>query len=186
MRFVYLLFISMLLLPFGIKGQYMYTLNDGSIQFSSSAPNENIKASSHKLKGVIDTRKKTFAFKIDMSSFEGFNSPLQKEHFNENYMESHIFPEASFTGKIIENVSFDKNGKYTVRAKGKLSIHGVPQERIIYADILVRDKSISITSDFTVSLTEHNIKIPRVVYDKLATQINVSMNATLVIDNESK
>lgn len=163
MRFVYLLFIPMLMLSFCVKGQHIYSVNDGMIQFNSSAPNEIIKATSHKLKGVVDTKKKIFAFKIDLASFEGFNSPLQQEHFNENYMESYMYPEASFTGKIIESVSFDNDGKYKIRAKGKLNIHGVAQERIIYADIIVKDKNISIASEFTVSLTEHNIKIPRVV-----------------------
>ena len=35
----------------------------------------------------------------------------------------------------------------------------------------------------TVLLADHNIKIPKVVYSKLAPEINVSVNATLVQRN---
>jgi len=60
---------------------------------------------------------------------------LQKEHFNENYLESDKYPEASFKGKIIEDIDLDKDGEYEVRAKGELTIHGIMQERIIKANI---------------------------------------------------
>jgi hypothetical protein len=53
-----------------------------------------------------------------MRSFQGFNSPLQKEHFNENYVESDKFPEASFKGKIIEDQDLTVDGTYELRAKG--------------------------------------------------------------------
>ena len=52
---------------------------------------------------------------------------MQKEHFNENYLESDKYPDATFAGKIIEDVDFTKNNTITVRAKGILTIHGVPQ-----------------------------------------------------------
>jgi hypothetical protein len=45
-----------------------------------------------------------------MQTFEGFNSALQREHFNENYIESNRFPDASFNGKIIEDIDFAKDG----------------------------------------------------------------------------
>ena len=42
-----------------------------------------------------------------------------KEHFNENYLESSKYPNATFVGKVIENVDFSKadinsDGKFTV------------------------------------------------------------------------
>ncbi len=43
---------------------------------------------------------------LKVNSFKGFNSALQKEHFNENYMESENFPYASFEGKIIEDIDY--------------------------------------------------------------------------------
>lgn len=162
---------------FSFGQQAIYTVKTGTINFSSEAPKELISASSKKLKGILDTEKRTFAFKIDIVSFSGFNNTLQREHFNENYMESNLFAAATYKGKIIEDVDLQKDGNYSVRTKGKLNIHGVEQERIIKVLIVVKKGKISIKSDFNVSLTDHNIKIPRVMNDKLSPEIQVSVNA---------
>ena len=163
----------------GFAQSQVYNTNNGSITFSSDAPLELIKASSNEMRGKFDVTKKLFAFTVKIISFTGFNSPLQKEHFNENYMESVQYPNASFSGKIIEDLDFSKNGAYTVRAKGNLTIHGVVQERIIKSDLLIKDGKISIRSDFTVLLIEHNIPIPKVVHEKLASEIKVEVKADL-------
>jgi len=161
----------------------IYEVKTGEIHFFSEAPKELISASSNKLKGIMDTGKKTFAFKIDIASFVGFNNNLQRGHFNENYMESNLYPSASFRGKIIEDVDFDRDGTYEVRAKGKLNIHGVEQERIIRVVLGVRKNRYTVKSDFTVFLTDHNIKIPRVVNDKLSPEIKVHVTAVLQPQN---
>lgn len=161
------------------QNKNIYVIKSGTIKFFSEAKEELIRASSEQLKGAIDLKKKTFLFKIAIPSFIGFNNPVQREHFNENYMESDKYPEAIFTGRIIEDVDVSKNGEYYVRSKGKLKIHGVERERTIRAHIVCKNGSITIQSDFIVPLAEHNIKIPRIVYDKLAPEINVSVSAIL-------
>lgn len=173
------LFFYLLLFPVLLRAQAIYEVKNGSISFHSYAPKELIFASSSQLKGLVDVKKKIFAFKIAIISFKGFNSPLQREHFNENYMESAVFPQASFTGKIIEDVDFTRDGTYEVRAKGKLLIHGVAQERTIKSRIVTKDGNITIVSDFNVLLIDHNIKIPRVVYEKLAPEISVTVTALM-------
>jgi hypothetical protein len=67
-----------------------------------------INASSDRLKGVLDPAARTFAFSIDMSSFDGFNSPVQKEHFNENYIESKKHPKAIFPGVLLKRTILPK------------------------------------------------------------------------------
>ncbi|MEP6846139.1 MAG: YceI family protein, partial [Panacibacter sp.] len=146
---------------------------------SSEAPLELIRASSNELAGLLDNDKKTFSFDIRIRSFQGFNSPLQKGHFNENYMESEKFAQATFSGKIIEEEDLGIDGTYDVRAKGILTIHGVPQERIIKTTVSVKNKTITIKGKFSVLLSDHNIPIPIVVYKKLANEIKVEINATL-------
>ena len=155
----------------------LFIAQNGRVDFSSNAPLEIIKASSRRLTGVIDAEKRTFAFKIPISSFEGFNSALQKEHFNESYLESDKYSEAFFSGKIIEDVDFTLNGEYQVRAKGKLNIHGVEQERIIKSKIRVHNGKIYVESRFPVPLSDHNITIPKIVSQKIATQIEVFVQA---------
>lgn len=165
----------------GLAQSGVYEVTSGSISFHSEAPQELIKASSNKLIGVVDIAKRTFLFKISMATFTGFNSPLQKEHFNENYIESDVFPLAIYSGKIIEEVDFSKNGDYYVRAKGKLTIHGVDHQRIIKCHIVCKNGVISVKSDFMVLLADHDIKIPRIVSDKLSPEISVSVQATLAL-----
>lgn len=157
-----------------------YRVSNGSITFRSDAPLELIKAESTELKGLISPDKKQFAFIIAVKTFKGFNSPLQQEHFNENYLETNKYPNASFDGKIIEDIDFTKDGVYEVRTKGNLTVHGIAQERIIKSFFTIKNKNISLKSNFTVLLSDHNIPIPKVVHEKLAAEIKVEVKATLV------
>ncbi len=180
-----LLIFAIVLLPFTSHAQ-VYEVSKGMIRFYSEAPQELIRASTNELKGALNVKKKTFAFKVSIVSFMGFNSPLQREHFNENYMETVVFPEASFTGKIIEDTDITKDGEHTIRAKGKLKIHGVEQERIIEVEIHTKGGKMIVHSEFLVALSDHNIKIPRVVYDKLAPDIHVTVGASMLPDGKQK
>jgi polyisoprenoid-binding protein YceI len=169
-----------LLLLLSFKTLQDYKVSSGSISFRSEASLELIKAQSNELKGIFLTEKKQFAFIVNIKSFKGFNSPLQQEHFNENYLESNKYPTASFEGKVIEDVDFSKDGVYSLRAKGNLSIHGVVQERIIKSELTIKNGNISIRSGFTVLLADHNIPIPKVVHEKLASEIKVEIKADLI------
>ena len=161
------------------QGGKIFSVRSGKISFRSEAPFETIRASSDDLKGLLEIEKKLFAFKVRMESFEGFNSGLQKEHFNENYVESSKFPEAAFNGKIIEDTDLTKDGSYTIRAKGNFTIHGISQERIIKSDVTVRNGIINLQAAFSVLLEDHNIPIPKVVKDKLSSEIVVQVTCQL-------
>lgn len=162
----------------------LFFLSEGQISFTSSAPLETITASTSQIRGAIDPASHKFAFSIGINSFEGFNSPLQREHFNENFMETVQFPSATFSGKIIEKIDLQKDGKHEVRAKGKLMIHGVKRERIIKSTIIVKDGNLFVKSFFSVLLKEHNITIPRVVHQKIAKDILIAVD--VVFDKSSK
>lgn len=165
-------------MPLKATGQVYLTLN-GKVDFKSDAPLELITASSDQLRGAIDISKRTFAFTVEMNTFQGFNSPLQREHFNENYLETPRYPKATFTGKIIEDIDLSQPGTYEVRAKGTLSIHGIDRERIIKSQVRVDEEGIHIQSYFTVLLKEHDITIPKIVHQKIAEEIEVWITATL-------
>ena len=158
----------------------IFSVSSGTIVFKSDASMELIKASSNQLKGIFSAEKKQFAFTVNINTFKGFNSPLQLEHFNENYLESDKFPRASFEGKIIEDIDLSRNGAYTIRAKGNLTVHGVVQERIIKCEMTIKNGIVSVKSNFTVLLSDHNISIPKVVHEKLASEIKVEVKAELV------
>ena len=176
-----LLLISFCLLTFGVTlfGQSKYVTENGQIDFTSNAELELIKATSSKVRGILDPSNNQIAFVIDVLSFTGFNSSLQREHFLEKYMEVHNYPKAEFSGKIIEHVDFLADGAYDVRVKGTLDIHGQKQIRIIKGKIIVKKGQVRIETDFVIPLTDHNISIPSIVNRKIATEIDVSFKATL-------
>jgi hypothetical protein len=81
--------------------------------------------------------------------------------------------------KVISTLPRNSPGTYEVRAKGELEIHGIKQTRIIKGKVTVTKNSIAIESTFTVPLTDHNITIPKIVSQKIATEILVDFKASL-------
>ena len=157
----------------------LYRSDEGSVNFTSDAPLELIKASSHLMKGVLDPVENTFAFTVDIKTFEGFNSDLQRTHFNENYMESQRFPRATFSGKIIEKLNWDGLGIHELRAKGILDIHGVKQERILPGTVELFADRVFIQAEFSVPLKNHDIDIPKIVAQKISEEIKVFIEIVL-------
>jgi hypothetical protein len=167
-------------LAFSPPDDTIFSAKNGVVKFASNAPLEAIKAESNKLSGAMNLAKRTFAFKIPNTTFDGFNSSLQKEHFNENYMESNKYPVSEFKGKIIEETDLNVPGTYNVRVKGMLNVHGVEKERILKAKVTVKEGQINIESVFPVLLVDHQIKIPKIVTQKIAESIDVDIKITLV------
>ena len=177
------LILWMIFLTTPLADQSRYAIRKSTMSFTSSAELELIKASTSQVHGLIDPASNQFAFSVDVTSFQGFNSALQREHFNETYMESDRFPKATFSGKIIEPVDFSTDGKYDVRAKGELDIHGHKQTRIIKSTIAIDGGNISLQTHFLVPLSDHDISIPSIVSQKIATEIEVQFDATMSLES---
>ena len=155
------------------------TGQSGEVTFVSEAPLELIIAQSDNLEGVIVPSSGRFAFRVEVISFEGFNNPLQRIHFQENYMEIHEFPVATFEGRILDELPWSNPGKYQVRAKGRLNLHGITKERIINGELLVTADGIVVNSMFTIALEDHEILVPRIVHQKIAEEIKVELSIEL-------
>ncbi len=177
------LLFSCLLISFGnlATAQQKFSLNKGQIRFTSNASLEIIQASSNEIQGLLDPFSNKFAFSVNVHSFKGFNSTLQREHFNEKYLESERFAKATFSGKIIEELDLKKAGTFEIRAKGELDIHGVKQTRIIKSQITINGDKISIDTKFFIPLSDHNISIPQIIRQKIATEIEVVFTATMIL-----
>ncbi len=158
----------------------IYICKNGQAGFLSDAPMEMIKASSKSLSGVLNIADRSFSFLIPTKTFEGFNSSLQRTHFNEDYLESEIYPNSTFKGKIIEEVDLSKPGTYQIRAKGKMFIHGVENDRIIKCNLVVSENKIEVKASFTVFLEDHNIIIPSIVNQKIAEEIKLDISLVLI------
>ncbi|MCC6840651.1 MAG: YceI family protein [Flavobacteriales bacterium] len=146
------------------------------VTFVSNAPLERITATNTKCSGLLDPVARTFAVQVPIAEFQGFNSPLQREHFNENYLEQGTWPDASFAGRLIDEMDFSTPGTRTVRAKGTLAIHGLAKERIIPCTVVVSPEGARVTARFEVALDDHAIRVPRVVHQKIAPLIQVELD----------
>jgi hypothetical protein len=157
----------------------VFICKNGQASFISDAALELIKASTKGLSGALNINDRSFSFSVPSKSFEGFNSSLQRVHFNEDYMESETYPNSTFKGKIIEEVDLSKPGVYKIRAKGKMYIHGVENDRIVRCDLTVSENKIDVKASFTVFLADHKISIPTIVNQKIAEEIKLEIRLTL-------
>lgn len=162
-----------------IQSQSLYK-GSGTISFVSDAPLETIKASSDELTGILAFEKNSFAFSFPVKSFDGFNSPLQKEHFNEHYLETAQYPKATFTGKIIGLDECDIECETKVFAKGKLEIHGITNIVTIPVQFKKQGERIEGEANFKVSLSDYEINIPKILEAKIAPIINVQVTVNFV------
>jgi polyisoprenoid-binding protein YceI len=170
----------LLLLPCTILSQTsFYRAIGGKVALTSRAPLELINARTNSVQAIIDPARKSFRFTVPINSFEGFNSALQRQHFNTNYMESSRYPDAEFSGIILEDIDFRQDGNYEVKAKGKFTIHGTTRERIIRSSLRISEGRLYISSDFSVLLEDYNIRIPKIVNQKIAEEIQIQVTAEL-------
>jgi polyisoprenoid-binding protein YceI len=173
--FIFGVFLSLVLFS---NAQSLFEMNGGVIKFESKALLENITATSNQTKGIVNIAQNTFAFSVEINSFKGFNSDLQKEHFNENYLESDIYTKSTFTGKLIDKFDPTK-ATQTIRSKGQLEIHGVKQERIISVTLVKSGNNYTLSADFNVLLADFGISVPRIVNQKIAEIIFVTIRGTI-------
>lgn len=175
-----LLFLILFLLTVVGYSQSLYKATDGEISFFSETAMENIDAVNKDVKALINTKSGEVAFIVANVGFH-FEKPLMEEHFNENYMESDKYKTSVFKAKITGDVDYTKDGKYSVKVKGMLNMHGVEKEREINGEINVRDGKINVISEFDVNLKDHKIKIPKLVVKNIAETVKVTVNLNFEI-----
>ena len=151
----------------------LFSTKKSEFSFFSKAPLEDIAAKNSNATSILNIANNELVVIVPISKFV-FRNKLMQQHFNENYMESEKYPHATFKGKINEAIDFSKPGIYDVSATGILNIHGINRERTITGKLTVADKQLLLDSSFDVLLKDHNIEIPRLVFNKIAEKIAVS------------
>ena len=163
---------------FQLAGQ-QYRLNGGEITFYSYAPMENIEAASTKVLSLYNAATGEIAFVVPIRSFV-FPKKLMQEHFNENYLESHKFPDATFKGKI---TGFDVNlqKKQKVKAKGVLTIHGESQETEVEGFMEPKTGALLIEAKFPLKVADYKIEIPQLLFYNIAEEVEITLNGKYVL-----
>ena len=151
---------------FAIKQETRYVIENSTIEFYSYALLEDIQAINTESIGAIDLESKEFIIKIPVSAFE-FPNKLMQKHFNDSYLETDKYPECIFKGTIDEDI-----------ASGEITLHGVTKEIQIPAVITEEGDKIKIKTEFKIALKEHKIKIPRLLFQNIAEEIEVKVSST--------
>lgn len=174
MKVVQLLTICVLLIGTIGYAQDRKISKTGTVTFEASVPSfEEVKATNNAVSCVLNTNTGEIASLALVRGFR-FKIALMEEHFNENYIESSRFPKATLKGKLngfkLSDLSTSPK-KFALQ--GTLTLHGVSKEINTIAFVSKKGNDIEITADFNVDPVDFNIKIPKVVSNKVAKMVNI-------------
>tara|TARA_Y100000741_G_C18245629_1_gene555438 strand:+ start:971 stop:1477 length:507 start_codon:yes stop_codon:yes gene_type:complete len=153
---------------FSIGQENRYIIQNSKIEFYSYAPLEDIQAVNTESVGAIDIESGEFIIKIPVNSFE-FPNKLMQKHFNDSYLETDIYPECIFRGKLNEN-----------SASGEITLHGVTKKIEIPISKTINEENIIISTDFKILLKDHKIKIPRLLFQNIAEEIEIKVSSEFI------
>jgi len=172
-----LFFLTILSFPELGVAQDIFFTKTGSVTFFSSAPLEDIEAKTQKAVSFLNLKTGEVQFKIPMTSFQ-FKKSLMQEHFNENYVESDKFPYATLKGKIINISTFAhaQNKSQLFDFEGKITIHGVTKKLKTTCSLIPHNENIIGKSKFQIRVADHDIKIPKLVFQNIAEVVDVTVD----------
>jgi hypothetical protein len=168
-----LVILFLLLLVTAAWGQ-KFTSEKGQVSFYSDAAIEDIEAINSVVGSLFNATTGELVYIMKIRDFV-FHKALMREHFNEKYMESEKFPKATFQGKII-GFKPGTPGEQKVKAVGKLNIHGVTRDIDVPGTVELQNGKLLMKSKFMVKLEDYNIKIPTLVWQNIAEEVQVTID----------
>lgn len=143
----------------------------GQVAFFSYTPVENIKAANNQVLSIIDLDNNNIAVSMLMNAFI-FEKAMMREHFNESYVESDIYPKATFEGTI---KGYEPNGEdiQTRIINGVFTMHGKRKDLEIKTKIQKVDDTLLLTGDFMVTVADYSINIPPLLAGNIADNVTV-------------
>jgi polyisoprenoid-binding protein YceI len=163
-----------------LKAQLKSETRTATISFQSHTPIEEIYAENNQVASIlkVDGAKTVLAFNVIMRSFK-FEKALMEEHFNEKYVHSEKFPTAKFIGEFSDDVDLTVPGVYkNIMISGTITLHGTSKSITVPANFEVgTNKEIKGSTKFKIKPQEYDIEIPRMVSEKIAKEIVVTVDA---------
>ncbi|MBL4604865.1 MAG: YceI family protein [Flavobacteriaceae bacterium] len=170
----FLLLLLIISTSFTGEKEQQYIERQGLVEFFSYTSVENIQAVNNTVLSIIDPNKSEIAIRILMRAFV-FKKSLMHEHFNESYIESDLYPEATLQGNIVD---FGPNfkGVQTRIIKGDFTLRGIKKPIEVKAEITKTEKGYTIKGTLNVRIKDYEIKVPRLLSPNIAKKIQVSFN----------
>ncbi|MFZ9970841.1 MAG: YceI family protein [Bacteroidia bacterium] len=163
----------------GLKAQ-VYQTKTGSITFVNTAATGSFEAVNNQVVAALSAENGTVQFRVPVNSFQ-FKKELMQQHFQENYMETATYPNASFSGKLVDAaaVNFTRPGTYNVKVKGDMTMHGVSKAIEVPGQIVVSASGVTLKANFDVLCSDYSINIPRNNASSVSNSVAVSVNCSL-------
>jgi hypothetical protein len=158
----------------------LYSCKEGNVSFFSEAPLENIDAVNKNINSFLNLATDEVIFLVPIRGFD-FDKDLMEEHFNEKYMESDKYPNATFRGKINEKGQAAKPGIHNVTVTGKLTMHGVEKEITVPGNIITAEDTIKVRCLFNIALKDYKITVPKLVFQNIGETVAVKINSAYTI-----
>lgn len=147
------------------------SFHHGTVEFYTSSIMSDIEATSEEVNVKLNVSTRAVEIKIPINSFE-FEYEMMQEHFNEEYLESDKFPEATFKGKITQDIS-NLSETLEVDVIGKLTIHGVEKETQFKATLLKTAEFTVVKCKFPVAFKDFNVEEPSILTKSVATDVEI-------------
>jgi len=169
-----LLFLLLFFVNYCFSQSTEFIERQGDVTFFSYTAVENIQAKNTQTLSIFNTKTNQIAVRILMRAFV-FKKPLMHEHFNESYIESDLYPEATFNGKIIDfNPKIENTQTRLIKGDFKLKNTSKPVE--IKAKITRNKNNYIITGRLDLLIDDYNIKVPALLSPNISKKIEVSFN----------
>ena len=161
-----------------IAKDIFYT-RSGQVSFFSSTPIEDIKALNEQTTCVLNMETGDVSFRIPILGFN-FKNGLMQEHFNENYLESDIYPDAGFKGVINnwDQVTLNEEPQL-ISIEGVMTIHGVSKQIKETGKISFKNEKVHGTAMFRIIVADYDIQIPKIVRENIAKVVDVNVRLSL-------
>ncbi len=161
----------------------VYKTSTAVVSFISKTEYETFEATNNQVTAAYSASSPAkVQFRVPVNAFI-FEKKLMQTHFQENYMESAKYPNASFKGEIIAPENFRINGKeqkeQAVTVKGVFNIHGVDKETEIKGSLQYTPNGIVLKANFSILLSDYNIAVPSNLMAKISQNIDIKVNALL-------
>ena len=144
---------------FAAFSQEKYMTRSGRIDLN--ADGDHIKASTRSANVLLDKKNGEVNFVVLIKGFE-FSQAGMQEKFNKQVMESETFPSSQFKGTIVNYsaIDYSKEGSYTGKVKGELTMHGVSRPIETDYSLKVDKAGVAVSSTITVRMSDYKIKSP--------------------------
>ena len=164
---------AFLLLNITVGQAQVLTFDHGKVEFHTSSIMSDIEAISEKMDVTLDLESGEAKINIPIASFE-FEYEMMQDHFNEEYLESEHYPNATFSGKIDQDISAIQ-GHVDVQVSGLMTIHGVTKPMTLQTTISKKDDLLRVRGVFTIVFKDFDVDEPSILTKSVAKDVEVKV-----------